>query len=341
MTGATASVDQELEMLRRRVDSLERTVSSLPPAHDMPAGASTSKPTTTKRGWRSLFDEKVLITAIVSLVGVWATIYTNDRGLEQEVVSMNQQLELETVKYQLGQYLSADDLEERVTVLRIIQDMPHTNNQMRKWAKEQFTSASSALVEARKLTQTEATAAELKVEKIERGEEGELDDAEKQQAEKAGERVAVAVRKQIEQGTIKQATPAATPSPRERARALWSQGYEEYKKTNYERAAELYESSLAADRAYAPAQNSLGNIAYQRGDLKSAEKAFRKATELDQDYAPAAYNLALVLNAQARAEDAALQLKEAVRVNPKYALRDKVESTLSRPSPAPSRLMLE
>jgi tetratricopeptide (TPR) repeat protein len=112
---------------------------------------------------------------------------------------------------------------------------------------------------------------------------------------------------------------------------LWSQGYEEYQKKNYERAEELYLSSNNADPEYAPAVNSLGNIALQRGQSQRAEQYFRQASKLDANYAPAAYNLVLALNAQHRAQEAKAQFKRATEVNPNYALKSQVASTLDVP----------
>jgi tetratricopeptide (TPR) repeat protein len=327
----TLPVEQELQTLRQRVESLERAASSIPPAHDLP---NPSQPTAAKSAWRNFIDEKVIITGMISLVGIWATVYTNGRALQQEELSQNQQLELETAKYQLGQYLSADDQEERIIVLRFIQDAPYTSAQMKHWANGKFEELSETLIKNTRSETTIAEAAEIKVEKIERGEGAELTPEERQRAESAGERAAVAVKTQIEQGTIRKAAARPAVSPRERARVLWSQGYEEYKKKNYARAEELYQSSAKVDPSYAPAVNSLGNIALLRRQHDRAEKYFRDAAKLDPTYAPAAYNLVLALEAQQRPEDAKSQLAEAIRVSPKYALRTEVESAVRAPNPA-------
>jgi tetratricopeptide (TPR) repeat protein len=224
-----------------------------------------------------------------------------------------------------------------VIVLRFIQDTPYTSAQMKGWAKDKFDELSKVLIAAERDTKTDAEAAEIKVEKIERGEGAELTQAEKQRAENAGERAAVVVRTQIEQGTIRKAAAPPATSQRERARVLWAQGYEAYKAKNYERAEELYQNSHKADPTYAPAVNSLGNIALVRRDYVRSEKFFRDAAKLDPEYAPAAYNLVLVLDAQKRSEDAEAQLSEAVRVSPKYALRNQVESAIRAPNPAAQR----
>jgi hypothetical protein len=126
-------VEQELQALQHRVDTLERVVSSVPPAQDLHARGSAPPPSAARRGLHAWLDEKVVLTGMISLVGVWATIYTNDKRLEQDEQSKNQELELETVKYQVR---PAGSRMRRSSALRRSVSAQHRRSRIRlTWAR--------------------------------------------------------------------------------------------------------------------------------------------------------------------------------------------------------------
>ena len=81
----------------------------------------------------------------------------------------------------------------------------------------------------------------------------------------------------------------------------------------YREAADHYRAALRINPAYAEAWNNLG-LALE--DAREAEKCYRQAVGLRPEYTEARNNLALALTSQGRLEEAAAELREAIRRDP-------------------------
>lgn len=272
-------------------------------------------------GWQWLV-EKILLAVLIAGLGVFVTLYTNDKQMELQLRKNTADVEIETVKYQLTTYLAAPEGADRLAVLHLIRSIPHSTDEMKQWAKDEFAKQQALNRQA----ETEAALLLIKATNAEQG-DTQLTAEDKNKAAQAGAQAAMAIEKQATQGI------APRPqTPRERAKELWAQGYNELTEGNVERAEALYLSSREVDPRYAAPINSLGRVQLDRGNAAAAEKLFRQALDSDPKHAAAAYNLSLALKAQGRAADAKQALGDAIDLNPKYGKRELVEDSVLKPS---------
>jgi tetratricopeptide (TPR) repeat protein len=98
------------------------------------------------------------------------------------------------------------------------------------------------------------------------------------------------------------------------------------------RAARWYQRAIDAAPNHAAGYIFLGGVLARQGRLREAEKVHRQATETcDEGSIDEAFlNLALVLRAQDRFDEASACLREAIRIDPKYADARKVLDDVKR-----------
>jgi Tfp pilus assembly protein PilF len=77
--------------------------------------------------------------------------------------------------------------------------------------------------------------------------------------------------------------------------------------------------AVEIDPAPASYWNSLGMVLGGEGDLTGAERAFREATTRDKANVEYAYNLGLAILRQRRGDEAALQFRRALEIDPTFA----------------------
>jgi tetratricopeptide (TPR) repeat protein len=329
--GATRmDLSQQLEQVRTRIDAMERTLSSRPPAQlaEGAAGKVAAQPEPARALRKTLaeqvFQATLLIPFLATALTVFVTWYVKEAELRQQMQKAIQ----DQSRDHLGHYLDAEGASEKVAILQVIVDTPRTEPKLKSWAEGQL------IVQQALLTKSvvKETSADLENQLIaEMDEEGlppGLDSADTRQI--AAE-AAKAAKDTVEQAKLVGAAVDVL-TPAQRARQLWAKGYAAFNNGELEKARELYVKSQAADPSSARPSNSLGHIALKEGNLQLAEKQFRRSLELQKSYAPAAYNLVLALARQGEHDQAREQLARAIRIGPDYGKRKLVEDEVARAS---------